>query len=417
MTNSSSPKVIAKSRYILKSENGKNHTSTKKIISYYSNNDKKVLTLIDYITGKLDNKHGDVNLLKYNGEYATEEESKKIQEQFIKCNEKSNIYQTIISFNNDYLTNNIEIRKLEKILMKEILPKYFKKIGFVDSKKMLYVASLHGNTKHLHFHVAFAEKQPNYKTFKNDLTYRVKGKIDINDNNFLKNQVVLSIERNKIFSKHVKEINKNIEELKKYFNENDRNYILKNKKDIVLCKEIYEVGKKLKELYPSNEKIKYNSIKAKEPKRKIRKISQYIYATAEEDYRLDFKKLEKELMVLKENLKKINEDNHNKNVEDLTYIKNKYKKIDSYILNSIANYSLKNFNSIKKDIITNTVHKKVAKGKLLDSVDSLRMYFAKNVFWNKKEIERSILELNKEVEKANKEFEEMFKNNEYERSK
>ena len=120
MTNSSSPKVIAKSRYILKSENGKNHTSTKKIISYYSNNDKKVLTLIDYITGKLDNKHGDVNLLESNGEYATEEESKKIQEQFIKCNEKSNIYQTIISFNNDYLTNNIEIRKLEKILMKEI---------------------------------------------------------------------------------------------------------------------------------------------------------------------------------------------------------------------------------------------------------------------------------------------------------
>ena len=49
----------------------------------------------------------------------------------------------LLSFNNDYLTQNIDIHKLEKELATSILPMFFKKCGFKDTNKMFYQIALH----------------------------------------------------------------------------------------------------------------------------------------------------------------------------------------------------------------------------------------------------------------------------------
>ena len=61
------------------------------------------------------------------------------------------------SSNNDYINENIEIHKLEQLMVKEVIPMFLKKCGYKDINKMSYQLSLHTDTDNLHFHFSFIE--------------------------------------------------------------------------------------------------------------------------------------------------------------------------------------------------------------------------------------------------------------------
>ena len=67
-----------------------------------SNEEKRVMNLFDYYTGKI-NKKDTMNLVIENGSYITKEEIELRKKRFVKYAEKSNLWQGVISFNNDYL--------------------------------------------------------------------------------------------------------------------------------------------------------------------------------------------------------------------------------------------------------------------------------------------------------------------------
>ena len=155
---------------------------------YFSNEDKRVMNLFDYYTGEL-TKNDRMNLVIEDGSYATKEEIEKRKKCFVKYAENSNLWQCVISFNNDYLNENISLQDLEQELIKNVLPRFFKKMGFKDKKNMAYNLSFHTDTDNLHAHVSFIEKKPNYILSNNKLGYRRKGKLTQEEINFMKNEV------------------------------------------------------------------------------------------------------------------------------------------------------------------------------------------------------------------------------------
>ena len=301
-----SPKVVVKIQgdYSLnnvdrKTKNvNKINNATTNMFDYYGNEEKRLLNMFDYYNGTL-TKDNYVNIMLENGKYATKEDIEKRKIQYLKYIENSNIWKCVISFNNDYLEKNIHYEKLEKALMKEILPMFFKKIGFIDINNMSYQIALHSDTDNLHYHFSFIEKKPNFK-YIDKVGYRRKLKINENDINFLKNQIVHYIEKEKIYTSLLKETNKDIDKLKKYFDNKEKCFVLKNKNDLILENKIYELGKLL---YNSNKisdnKIKYNSLKSKEIKNLTREIKKYIFGTN--------KNISQDYKVFNHNLNKIND--------------------------------------------------------------------------------------------------------------
>ena len=103
---------------------------------YFSNEEKRVMNLFDYYTGKI-NKKDTMNLVIENGSYATKEEIELRKKRFVKYAEKSNLWQGVISFNNDYLNENITLKELEQELVKTVIPRLFNKMGFKDKKNIV----------------------------------------------------------------------------------------------------------------------------------------------------------------------------------------------------------------------------------------------------------------------------------------
>ena len=103
MNEEKSPKTINKCRYIL---------SVK----------------IDYYNGNINHKER-FRLMLPNGEYATNEQEENIKkEMFQNWKNGANIYQGIISFNNDYIDERISLEDLHKKIETEVLPRYLKAI-------------------------------------------------------------------------------------------------------------------------------------------------------------------------------------------------------------------------------------------------------------------------------------------------
>ena len=136
---------------------------------YFSNEKKRVMNLFDYYTGEL-NKQERMNLVIEDGSYATKEEIELRKKRFVKYADKSNLWQGVISFNNDYLNENISLTDLEQELIKTVIPRLFKKMGFKDKRNMAYNLSIHTDTDNLHVHFSFIEKKPNY-IFTNNFYY------------------------------------------------------------------------------------------------------------------------------------------------------------------------------------------------------------------------------------------------------
>lgn len=183
---------------------------TMNMFDYYADEKKKAFFMLDYFGGKI-GKENEMNIIFENGEYATKEEIEKRKKQYVKYIENSNIYKLVISFPENYLEENVDIKKFEKDLAKHIIPMFLKKCGFDDIKKMSYQFSLHTNTDNLHFHLSFAEKKPNYIRKNNkEPVYRRAGKLEQKEISFLKNEIDHYIHREKFFTPLLKETNKQL---------------------------------------------------------------------------------------------------------------------------------------------------------------------------------------------------------------
>lgn len=433
MTKKKSPKVIFNSLYTLGFNNVDNKFSNKKksikrvlgMYDYYTNEEKRAMSMYDYYTGKL-TKEDTINLVLENGKFATTDEVEKRKKSAVKYLENSNLWQGVLSFNNDYLTQNIDIHKLEKELATSILPMFFKKCGFKDTNKMFYQIALHTDTDNLHFHFSFMEKEPNYLYSKNKVGYRRSGNLKQSEIDFLKAQVVHAIEKEKIYTPLLKETNKEIDKLKKYFNPKEKNFLLYDKKDLLLEEKILTLGQKL---YSYREgslgKIKYGSIKDKEIQSLTRDIKNYIFSKDNHDFKREYANFKTSLNKINSYFHKIYEDNNIKNIEvDTSLIDSKNKYLDNYVYNAIVNNALYNYENSKKkfnkinenDLIQEIILKHYLKNKKQNKYDILKNYLSKNSarqrFKNKHEIENAIRNINYEMEEATKEFSKLF-NNEY----
>ncbi len=429
-----SPKVIFNSIFTLALNNPdskyKNHSKSikrvQKMYDYYTNEEKRAMSMYDYYTGKL-TKENTMNLIKEDGTFATEKEVEKRKKLAVKYLENSNLWQGVLSFNNDYINENIDIHKLEKELATNILPKFFKRCGFKDTNKMFYQLALHTDTDNLHFHFSFMEKEPNYIYHKNKIGYRRSGELSQNEIDFLKSQVVHTIEKEKIYTPLLKETNKDIEELKKYFSPKERNYLLRDKKDLILEEKILRLGQLLyKERYDNDSKIKYGSIKDKEIINLTKDIKNYLFSKNNDNFKLEYNNFKESLNKINNYFYKINEDNNIKDtVVDTTLTDSKNKYIDNYIYNAIVNYAnynykkeSKNITKIKEnDIIQEIILKHYLDNKKQTRKDILKTYFtntnSKQKFRNKQEIENAIKSINDEMDEAQKEFSKLFISNDY----
>lgn len=427
-----SPKVIFNSIFTLALNNPdskfKNHNKSikrvQKMYDYYTNEEKRAMSMYDYYTGKL-TKEDTMNLIKEDGSFATEKEVQKRKKLAVKYLENSNLWQGVLSFNNDYLNENIDIHKLEKELATNILPKFFKRCGFKDTNKMFYQLALHTDTDNLHFHFSFMEKEPNYIYHKNKIGYRRSGELSQNEIDFLKSQVIHTIEKEKIYTPLLKETNKEIEELKKYFSPKEKNYLLRDKKDLILEEKILRLGQLLyKERYDNDSKIKYGSIKSKEIINLTKNIKNYLFSKNNYNFKLEYENFKESLNKINNYFYKINEDNNIKNiVVDTTLTDSKNKYIDNYIYNAIVNYAnynykkeSKNITKIKEnDIIQEIILKHYLDNKKQTRKNILKTYFtntnSNQKFRNKQEIENAIKSINDEMDEAQKEFSKLFNSN------
>lgn len=392
---------------------------------YFSNEEKRFMNLFDYYTGNINKKHT-MNLVIEDGSYATKEEIEKRKKQFIKYAEKSNLWQGVISFNNDYLTQNISLRKLEKEMMKTILPRLFKKMGFKNKDKMAYNLSFHTDTDNLHIHFSFIEKRPNYICADKKLRYRRKGELSQEEIDFMKNEVVLAVERENYLSPMITVTNNEIDKLKEYFNPKDKNFILYDKKDLLMEEKILRLGKLL---YGSrkltSKRIKYNSIRNKEIKELTKDIKKYLFSSRGELHN-DYVKFKNSLSDINDYLYKVNKDNNISNIKlntELVDSKNEY--MDNYVLNAIVNhanyfyktktdkYKILNEDGLLREIIL----KEFKKNKNQTRYNILSNYLSNtskvNKFKNKQKIVTAIKNINNEMEECNKEFSRLFNDYDY----
>lgn len=184
--------------------------------------------------------------------------------------ENSNVNLAVLSLYQDYVDENIAIEDLQKEVTTKIMPKFLKYCGYQDpAKKLEWVVSLHCDRENnYHFHIAWIEKNKYYKLKNNKLGHRYKLKLDENENNFMKRQVSLSIERSKLYKPALIKINEDLEHLLSFFNPKDRNFTLKNISDLYLEEDIIRLGYLLTQVRNKDKKyIKYGSL----PKNEIGK--------------------------------------------------------------------------------------------------------------------------------------------------
>ena len=415
-----SPNVVIKNMYtpsfknlnrIYKTQN-QVHNSTMNMFDYYANEKKKAFFMLDYFSGKI-GKDKEMNIMFENGEYATKDEIEKRKKQYAKYIEDSNIYKLVISFPENYLEENVDIKKFEKNLAKHIIPIFLKKCGFDDINNMSYQFSLHTNTDNLHFHLSFAEKKPNYKkTLNKGLVYRHAGKLDQKELGFLKNEIEHYIHKEQVFTPLLKDTNKQIEELKKYFDPKEKNFLLNDKSDILLEEKINQLGKLLDEKRESkNQRIKFNSIKNKEIRDLTKEIKRNIFSKKDTELYNDYQKFKASLKEINNYFNEVAKKNHS-NIVDDSFIKSKQKYVDNYVLNAIVNYA----NSKKitdTKIIQEVIYNEYKKNKKRNRFDILTSYLSSNnrssQFVSKYRIKEAVRNINNELEHAEKEFEKLFK--------
>ena len=193
-------------------------------------------SMFDYFMGgkKLDSvmennkmKREEMAMLK-NGKYLLDKDVPFMQKRWCNYIEDSNIQLTVLSFYQDYIDKNINIKELQKKIATDVMPKFLSYCGYENPVKNLeWIVALHCDRENnYHFHISWIEKNKCYKTKNGLLEHRIKLTLDDNEINFLKRQATLTIERNSLYKPALIELNKDLEGLKKYFNPKDQNFTL-----------------------------------------------------------------------------------------------------------------------------------------------------------------------------------------------
>ena len=358
--------------------------------------------------------------------------------------ENSNVNLAVLSLYQDYVDENINIKDLQKEVATKIMPKFLKYSGYQDPEKNLeWIVSLHCDRENnYHFHIAWIEKNKCYKLKNNKLGHRYKLKLDDNENNFMKRQVSLSIERNKLYRPALIKINEDIEHLQNYFNPKDRNFTLKNISDLDLEEDIVKLGYLINQVRDTNKKyIKYGSLPKNEIGNEIRTITKEIknkLFDSNDEIKLSKKDIQQSIEKLNEIFLDIDRRNNISNAGfesafDNKMIQEKLEKSDNYILNAIVNHALYNY-----DYNKGKTNKKSSKISLEDVIGEIAIIIYKdknNKYYqnNRKKFRLKILEnyfiyggyknhdkmsnalrrLSKDSDDAAKQFYEMLSDNEY----
>lgn len=384
--------------------------SAMNMFDYFSDNKKKAYYMLDYFSGDL-TKDTKMNIIFEDGKYATKEQIEKRKLDYTKYIENSNIYKLVISFPKGYLENNVDIKDFEKDLIITIIPKFLKYCGFKDISKMSYQISLHNDTENKHFHFSFAEKSPNYKIGKK-VEYRYKGKLTSKELAFFKNEILHHIEKDKVYTKKLISLNKEIDNFKTYFNKDDKNFILNDKDNLLLENKIIRLGELLFERNLTDKpRIKYNSLKSKEIKVLTREIKNQIIKNELND---QYKHFQKAIENINDYYKSLSIENRTKIVDD-TFIKKKKKYLDNYILNAIVNYANNSYNPkmiYEDNVIQSMILKIYVKSKSKTKNKILKNYLSNTSgskqFINKYKVRHAVKNINNELEEAIKEFDKLF---------
>ena len=326
----------------------------------------------------------------------------------------------------EYIDSNISLEDLEKKMISEVLPRFFKECGFKNTSNMSYQVALHTDTDNYHFHFSFIEKKPNYVTKQNKFSYRTKGQLSQREMNYLKDQVILSVERGNYYTNLLTKTNKDIDYLKSYFNPKDKNFTLKNKKDIFLEEKIFRLGDLVSKYQGADNynKVKYNSIRNNEIKKLTNEIKEYLFNDKKSDLRVYKGIIDKDLKNLNKYYIELNKSNKIENYHNKGLLDSKERYLDNYILNAIINHAkdrkLDSSNQKDKidvnDLIKSSAclawrkhsfsNKKVMRKVILNSYFTGSTNKAK--FSAKYEIENSLKKISREMDKASEQFHQLF---------
>ena len=279
----------------------------------------------------------------------------------------------------------------------------------------------------------------------NKLGHRYKLKLNDNENNFMKRQVSLAIERSKLYRPSLIKINEDLKHLQSYFNPKDRNFTLKNISDLDLEENIVRLGYLLKQIREIDKKyIKYGSLPKNEIGKEIRKLTNEIknkLFDSKNELKLSKKEIDESIEKLNDIFLDIDKRNNISNVGfesafDNKMIQSKLEKTDNYILNAIVNHALYNYHYNKgkankktdkisfEDVIGEIAiiiykdksnkyyqnNRKKFKLKLLEN------FFIYGSYKNHDKMSNALRRLSKDSEDAAKQFYEMLSDNEYEKN-
>ena len=381
------------------------------------------------------------------GSFITDDIVLEMQKSWSNYLEDSNINLAVLSLYQDYVDENISIDELQKEITTKIMPKFLKYSGYQDPEKNLeWVVSLHCDRENnYHFHIAWVEKNKCYKLKNNKLGHRYKLKLNDNENNFMKRQVSLAIERSKLYRPSLIKINEDLKHLQSYFNPKDRNFTLKNISDLDLEENIVRLGYLLKQIREIDKKyIKYGSLPKNEIGKEIRKLTNEIknkLFDSKNELKLSKKEIDESIEKLNDIFLDIDKRNNISNVGfesafDNKMIQSKLEKTDNYILNAIVNHALYNYHYNKgkankktdkisfEDVIGEIAiiiykdksnkyyqnNRKKFKLKLLEN------FFIYGSYKNHDKMSNALRRLSKDSEDAAKQFYEMLSDNEYEKN-
>ena len=220
------------------------------------------------------------------------------------------------------------------------------------------------------------------------------------------------IEKDKVYTKKLISLNKEIDNFKTYFNKDDKNFILNDKDNLLLENKIIRLGELLFERNLTDKpRIKYNSLKTKEIKELTREIKNQIIKNELKD---QYKGFQKTIENINDYYKSLSIENRTKIVDD-TLIKKKKEYLDNYILNAIVNYANNSYNPkmiYEDNVIQSMVLKTYVKSKTKTKRKILKNYLSNTSsskqFINKYKVRHAVKNINNELEDAMKEFDKLF---------
>lgn len=403
-------------------------------------NESSDSSLFDYFMGgkksiedmnKNQMKREEMAMLK-DGTFLLDKDVPLMQKRWSHYIENSNIQLTVLSFYQDYVDKNISIKELQRIVATDIMPKFLSYCGYENPKKNLeWVVALHNDRENnYHFHISWIEKNKCYRQYNNQLGHRIKLLLSEKENNFIKRQVVLAIERSKEYRPALIKLEEELEKLNSYFNPKDKNFTLKNIKDIELEEKIIKLGFLLNIVRSTDKKyIKYNSLPKNDIGSEIRKLTKEIKKEIFKDNKIKIANNKISSAISKINDILIDIDRRNnisnvgfENILDNKLIKSKLDKSETYVLNSIVNHALYNFNYHKKnlsnkdfkleDIINQVAYESYINDfKKTNKVKKYKTKILHNYFSNKtykSKVIRALERLDYAQQKAAEKFYEMF---------